>query len=80
MDKKKRGDVDEAIAHATAAGDFDEARELIASCWRPVWSAGQFETVARWIDALPHDVVLADARLCLARGLGCAVHERASPL
>ena len=62
------GNVDEAVAHATAAGDFAAAGELIAARWRPVWSQGQFETIVRWIDALPQEVVLADARLCLARG------------
>jgi len=65
---REHGSVDEAIAHATAAGDFAQAGELIARHWRPVWSHGQFETVVRWIDALPRDAVLADARLCLARG------------
>jgi LuxR family maltose regulon positive regulatory protein len=62
------GHVDEAIAHATAAGDFGEAGELIARHWRPVWNLGQRETVARWIDALPSATVMADPRLCLARG------------
>jgi LuxR family maltose regulon positive regulatory protein len=65
---RKHGNLDEAIAHATAAGDFGDAGELIVSHWRPVWSRGQFETVVRWIDALPPNAVLADARLCLARG------------
>jgi LuxR family maltose regulon positive regulatory protein len=65
---REHGNIDEAIAHATAAGDFDDAGELIACHWRPVWSRGQFETVVRWIDALPPDAVSADARLCLARG------------
>jgi LuxR family transcriptional regulator, maltose regulon positive regulatory protein len=64
----KRGNVDEAVAHATAAGDFGAAAELIALHWRPVWSQGQFETIVSWIDALPEEAVLADARLCLARG------------
>src|SRR5581483_10460734 len=65
---RERGNVEDAIAHATAAGDFAGASELIARHWRPVWSGGQRETVARWIDALPREVVLGDARLCLARG------------
>jgi LuxR family transcriptional regulator, maltose regulon positive regulatory protein len=60
--------VDEAIGHATKAGDFAEAGELIARHWRPFSSLGQGETVARWIDELPRQAVLADARLCLARG------------
>ncbi len=49
---RQHGNVDEAIAHATAAGDFGDAGELIARHWRPVWSQGQFETVVRWLDAL----------------------------
>ncbi len=65
---RAHGDVGEAITHATAAGDFADAAELIARHWRPISSLGQRETVALWIDALPHEVVLADPRLCLARG------------
>ena len=65
---REHDNVDEAIAHATAAADYGDAGELIARHWRPVWSQGQFETIARWIDALPQDAVTADARLCLARG------------
>jgi LuxR family maltose regulon positive regulatory protein len=62
------GLVDEAIAHAAAAGDAGDACELIARHWRPVFNLGQVETVARWIDDLPQEAVLADARVCLARG------------
>ena len=62
------GLVEEAIAHATAAGDVREACELIARHWLPLFNLGQTETLARWIDALPREAVLADARVCLARG------------
>jgi LuxR family maltose regulon positive regulatory protein len=65
---RAHGDVGEAIPHATAAGDFADAGELIARNWRPIWNVGQRETVAGWIDALPREVVHADPRLCLARG------------
>jgi LuxR family maltose regulon positive regulatory protein len=64
---REQGDAGEAIAHATAAHDFGDACDLIARHWGPVWNLGQRETVARWIDALPNDVVLEDARVCLAR-------------
>jgi LuxR family maltose regulon positive regulatory protein len=57
-----RGRVAEAIGDATRAG------ELIARHWRAFSSLGQAETVARWIDELPREAVLGDARLCLARG------------
>jgi LuxR family transcriptional regulator, maltose regulon positive regulatory protein len=64
----RAGMVDDAIAHATKAGDVAEAGELIAQHWRPLLNVGQGETVARWIDELPSGAALADARLCLARG------------
>jgi LuxR family maltose regulon positive regulatory protein len=73
---REHGNVDEAIAHATAAGDLGDAGELIARHWRPVWSQGQFETVVRWIDALPQDAVRQDARLCLARGWAALYLDR----
>lgn len=63
-----RGFVDEAIGHATRAGDFAGALELVARHWRRASSLGEAETVARWIDELPLEAVLSDARLCLARG------------
>jgi len=65
---REYGNVDEAIHHATAAGDFGNACDLIARHWGPVWNLGQRQTVARWVDALPSEVVLDDARICLARG------------
>jgi LuxR family maltose regulon positive regulatory protein len=65
---KGQGSVDETIAHATSAGDFAEAAELIAENWRwYVIELGQGETVARWLDRLPSEAVLADARLCFVR-------------
>ncbi len=64
----EHGLVDEAIGHATKASDLAEAGELIARHWRAFSSLGQAETVARWIDELPREAVLGDARLCLARG------------
>jgi LuxR family transcriptional regulator, maltose regulon positive regulatory protein len=63
------GEIDEAIAHAAAARDFGEAGELIAQYWRRfAFHLGQVETVARWLDQLPREIVLSDPRLCLARG------------
>jgi LuxR family maltose regulon positive regulatory protein len=64
---RAQGDADEAIGHATAAGDVAEACDLIARHWTPLFNLGQAETVARWIDALPRESAEADARVCLAR-------------
>jgi LuxR family maltose regulon positive regulatory protein len=54
------GDVDEAIYHATAAGEFSEAGELIASHWLAYWRRGRGATVARWLEGLPEEAITAD--------------------
>ena len=67
------GDPDEAIAHATAAGDFELAAELIRTHVEETSALGRFATVARWIDALPASVARADPAMC-ARRAWCALH------
>jgi len=54
------GDVDEAIYHATAAGEFGEAGELIASHWLAYWRRGRRATVTRWLEGLPEEAIRAD--------------------
>jgi len=61
------GDAAEAIAHAIASADFSLSRQLIAEHWRRPFNAGQVETVRMWLDALPPEVVAADASLSAAR-------------
>jgi ATP/maltotriose-dependent transcriptional regulator MalT len=54
------GNLDEAIGHATAAGDDGEAAALIAQHWLSYWRRGRRATVARWLDGLPDAAILAD--------------------
>jgi LuxR family maltose regulon positive regulatory protein len=61
------GEAEEAIAHATAAGDVGDAGELIVSSWSAPFDRGEIKTVAGWVDRLPREAILADARLCLIR-------------
>jgi ATP/maltotriose-dependent transcriptional regulator MalT len=61
------GDVAEAIGHAIASSDFSLSRRLIAGHWRQPFNAGQPVTVRMWLDALPPEVVAADASLSAAR-------------
>jgi LuxR family maltose regulon positive regulatory protein len=61
------GDAAEAIAHAIASADFSLSSRLIAEHWRQPFNAGQVETVRMWLDALPPEVVAADASLSAAR-------------
>jgi len=61
------GDAAEGIAHAIASGDFALSRRLIAGHWRQPFNAGRPVTVRMWLDALPPEVVAADASLSAAR-------------
>jgi LuxR family maltose regulon positive regulatory protein len=61
------GAIHEAIEHATAAGDFAHAIELITSHWYEFLQRGRQQTVARWIDRLPAETVTEDPNLCLTR-------------
>jgi len=61
------GDAAEAIGHAFASGDDSLSRRLVAAHWRQPFNAGQLETVRMWLDALPAELVAADASLSAAR-------------
>jgi LuxR family maltose regulon positive regulatory protein len=54
------GNLDEAIGHASAAGDFPQAGALIAQHWLTYWLGGRQATVARWLDAVPEEAITAD--------------------
>jgi LuxR family maltose regulon positive regulatory protein len=62
------GAVPEAVDHAIWGGDLREAGELVAANWNVCFSEGLVVTVQSWLDRLPVDMVLEDARLCLTRG------------
>jgi ATP/maltotriose-dependent transcriptional regulator MalT len=64
---REAGAIHEAIGHATAAGDFGDAIELITTHWYEFLQRGRQETVASWIDKLPSDTVLDDPNLCLTK-------------
>ncbi|HEY1323150.1 MAG TPA: AAA family ATPase [Streptosporangiaceae bacterium] len=61
------GDAAEAIGHAIASGDETLSGRLVAAHWRQPFNAGQLETVRMWLDALPAELVAADASLSAAR-------------
>jgi LuxR family maltose regulon positive regulatory protein len=62
---RQAGNVDEAIGHASAAGDLAEAGALIARHWAAHWLGGQRATVARWLDGLPQEAIMADPPVAL---------------
>jgi LuxR family maltose regulon positive regulatory protein len=61
------GAIHEAIGHATAAGDFAGAIELITGHWYEFLQRGRQATVAAWIDRLPTEMVAEDPDLCLTK-------------
>ena len=73
------GNVDEAIGHASAAGDLAEAGTLIARHWATHWLGGQRATVARWLEGLPEAAIMADPPVALitawSRGFGGAAKQ-----
>jgi LuxR family maltose regulon positive regulatory protein len=62
---RSEGVIHEAIGHATIAGDFDQAIELITAHWYEFLQRGHVETVAAWIEALPSSTVDQEPNLCL---------------
>jgi LuxR family transcriptional regulator, maltose regulon positive regulatory protein len=61
------GAASEAIHHATAAGDFGDAAELILGYWIEARDLARLETLLAWLDGLPPETVAGDARLCLVK-------------
>jgi LuxR family transcriptional regulator, maltose regulon positive regulatory protein len=62
---RRAGNIDEAIGHASAAGDLAEAGALIARHWATYWLGGQRATVARWLEGLADEAILADPPVAL---------------
>jgi anti-anti-sigma factor len=57
---RQAGNLDEAIHHASAAGEFAQAASLIARHWLTYWRRGRRATVARWLDRLPEEAIMAN--------------------
>ncbi len=58
--------ISEGIHHTILAGDHQRACELIATHWVRVLSVGDCGTIDSWLEALPDDALLDDARVCVA--------------
>ncbi len=63
---RDRGEADDAIRHALAAGDVALAVDVIGDHWVPYGHRGEVATVRRWLDALPASIVGQDALLSAA--------------
>lgn len=64
---KKERLVDEAVNHALAGRDFEEAARLIEAVAGDMLRRGSSVSPIRWLDAMPEETIRARPRLCLAR-------------
>ncbi|MGH9277279.1 MAG: LuxR C-terminal-related transcriptional regulator, partial [Acidimicrobiales bacterium] len=60
------GHVSEAILHTIAAGDHNRACDLIATHWMAFLAVGDHGPITSWLQALPDDALMRDARVCVA--------------
>lgn len=63
----REGMAADAVYHALAARDFDEAANLIEDAAGSMLRRGASESLIHWLDALPEAMVRTRPRLCLAR-------------
>lgn len=69
----------EAVEYALAGADYTFAADLIEQVAAAMWSNGECEQVARWLQRLPDDVLLAHARLALTSALYYLNHTYHAP-
>jgi LuxR family maltose regulon positive regulatory protein len=60
--------VAEAVHHALAGRDFEQAAWLIEAVAGDMLRRGSSSSLIRWLDAMPEETIRARPRLCLARG------------
>jgi len=60
--------VAEAVHHALAGRDFEQAARLIEAVAGDTLRRGSSVSLGRWLDAMPEETVRARPRLCLVRG------------
>jgi LuxR family maltose regulon positive regulatory protein len=64
---------DEAIAHALAAGQLDDAARLVERHFDTAYMTGERATIQRWLDAIPAGLTPVRPRLRLARAMAALV-------
>lgn len=64
---QQAGDYDEAIYHAHQAGDDGLAAQLISDAYWLILSQGGLNTLERWLDLMPLEVIHQYPRLLVAR-------------
>ncbi len=73
---EEHGLADDAVRHATAAGETGWAARLVERHVETLLRRSQGATLDRWISALPAESIRARARLCLAQAVTALVGGR----
>jgi LuxR family maltose regulon positive regulatory protein len=63
-----KGELDAAVRHWLDAGDVDAAAAAVSASWPRLWTAGQRDTVRRWLSAFTDDQILDRVPLTLTAG------------
>lgn len=63
---EEQGALDDAVTHAIAAGDLVRVGKMIERYGMPILMRGELTTVLRWVEALPEEIVLASASICVS--------------
>jgi LuxR family transcriptional regulator, maltose regulon positive regulatory protein len=71
---EREGQLEKAIEHAAAAGEYERAGQLIARHWFGYVVTGQMATLRGWLEALPQDFVDRAAPLALVEAWICALY------
>jgi ATP/maltotriose-dependent transcriptional regulator MalT len=64
---RDQGSVSEAIEHATEAGAFTEATELVTAAWFRTLGLGRYATILGWLARFPTELLRGNAPLLLVR-------------
>lgn len=73
---ERKGVLEKAIEHATAAEDYERAGQLIARHWFSYVATGRVATLQGWLDALPDDFLGSAAPLAIVEAWICALRGR----
>jgi LuxR family maltose regulon positive regulatory protein len=64
---EQQGLIDEAIHHALAAGDLDQAAHLMISGMREMVNREDWPTLERWLHLLPEEMIRRQPELLMIR-------------
>ncbi len=62
---ERQGLIAEAVSHALAVGETEQAARLVEQIAEAIWMGGEMTRLLDWLEALPDDLVQSRPRLCI---------------